>query len=351
MLCYHGRYYSSLNPTYILPMPTPTATLTTPDLLIFDSTNLLYRSFHGNEKLTGPDGSPTGAIYAFLTTMTLVMAKFPDAQPVFVFDAFPVGALPSDEMEKSKDRPVFSTMPALSNQSQVTRRDLYPAYKGTRSEMPPELQQQCWPLLLILNALGHPLVAGNSMLEADDVMGTLAVEAQKRGRKAVVATGDKDMAALVNDLCLVYNFNIKALLDAKGVEEKYGVSPDKIAGWLALMGDAVDNIPGVERCGEKTAAKWMNTYKTLDNVIANAGDIKGVVGDNLRAALPTLPMAMALTLLRTDTPIAFETCTTPVDADLQFLRHLYQGLGLQKHLRLLDEAEAKKQAVPVLEPT
>lgn len=311
-----------------------------PKLFIFDSTNLLYRSYHGNEKLTGPGGFPTGAIYGFVNSMLLVTQQYPDYQPVFVFDTFPAGCVPPHPSDPSKS--LISTVPNLDSLDRLTRRELYIDYKATRSPMPPELQQQVLPLLLILKAMGYPVVGGNSVLEADDVIGTLSVEAQKRGGSAIVGTSDKDMAALVNDTCLMYNFNLKKLLDSNGIMEKYGVPPDKIAGFLALMGDTTDNIPGVKKCGEKTAAKWMNTYGTLDNVIANAANIGGVVGANLREALHILPLAYSLTLLRTDTPIAFEACTTGHEPDMHLLRHVYQGLGFQKFLQQLDNNESKK---------
>lgn len=311
-----------------------------PNLFIFDSTNLFYRCFHGNENLTGPGGFPTGAIYGFINSMQLIVQQFPEYQPVLVFDSFPDGTLPLQT--PSGKRALISSIPALDTADRKTRRELYPEYKATRSPMSPELQKQAYPLLLILHAMGYPVVGGNSVLEADDVIGTLAVEAQRRGGKAIIGTSDKDMGALVNDNCSIYNFNLKKLLDAKGIEEKYGVTPDKIAGYLALMGDAVDNIPGVLKCGEKTAAKWMNKYGSLDAVIANANDISGVVGDNLRKAIPTLPLAYSLTLLRTDTPIAFEACTQSAETDEQLLRHMYQALGFQKFLRQLDTAVDQK---------
>lgn len=316
-----------------------------PKLFIFDSTNLFHRSFHGNEKLTGPGGFPTGAIYGFIVSVQLVLQKYPDYQPVFVFDNFPESAVP--RATDPNARTLISTIPVLDSGDLKTRREIYPEYKATRSAMAPELQQQALPLLLILNAMGYPLVSGNSVLEADDVMGTLAVEAQKRGGHAIIATSDKDMAAMVNDNCQLYNFTLKDLLNAEGIEKKYGVSPEKIPGYLALMGDAVDNIPGVVKCGDKTAAKWMNKYGTFEEVLAHADDISGVVGDNLRKALPTLPMSYSLTLLRTDTPVAFEACTTPRARDEQLLRHMYQGLGFQKFLHQMDSLEtAKSQQKP-----
>jgi DNA polymerase-1 len=308
-----------------------------PKLLVFDATNLIYRSFHGNEKLTGPDGTPTGAISAFLVTMGIILKQYPDYQPVFVFDAFPAGAIPGDELEKTSSRPVYGTVPSLEGSDYKSRRDLYPEYKANRSPMPPELVPQMWPLLLILSAMGHPMVVGNSIVEGDDVQGTLIIEVLKRGGSSIVATTDKDLAALVNANCRMYNFNAKAAWDAKGVEEKYGVPPERISGWLALMGDDSDNIPGVEKCGEKTAAKWMNTYDTFEGVLANADKIKGVVGDNLKRALPLLPLSYSLTLLRTDLPIDFEAATRPQAPDIDFLRHLYIGLGMKRALKLLDD--------------
>ncbi len=183
------------------------------------------------------------------------------------------------------------------------RHEMFPAYKANRTVMPTELAEQIQPLHELIRAMGIPLIAIPGV-EADDVIGTLAMQASAAGMETVISTGDKDMAQLVNDHITLVNTMSETILDRDGVYKKFAVHPEQIIDYLSLIGDSVDNIPGVEKVGPKTAAKWLQTYKTLEALVENAASVTGKVGENLRAALPHLPLYKELIKIKTDVPLA-----------------------------------------------
>jgi DNA polymerase-1 len=241
-----------------------------PRLVLIDGSSYLYRAFHALPPLTGPDGSPTGALFGIVNMLRAHLKEAPE-YAAFVVDA---------------SGPTF-------------RDEIYPQYKATRAAMPDELRAQIEPMLQIVQALGFPMLR-ISGVEADDVIGTLALQAAKQGVEVVISTGDKDFAQLVRPGVKMVNTMSGSTLDDAGVMEKFGVRPDQIVDYLALMGDTVDNIPGVDKCGPKTAAKWLAEHGTLDAVIAKAESIGGKIGENLRAALPRLPLNKTLVTIKVD---------------------------------------------------
>ena len=224
------------------------------------------------------------------------------------------------------------------------RNDLYPEYKANRDEMPEELASQIKPLHDIIKAQGFPLIIEQGF-EADDVIGTLSQQAETAGMKVVVSTGDKDMAQLVNENITLINTMNNKIMDIPGVKEKFDVTPEQIIDYLTLVGDTSDNIPGVPKVGPKTAAKWLNEYGTLDNIIKNAEAIKGKVGENLRNHLDNIPLCKELVTIRCDVAIA-ETPTELVmnERDNIALKDLYSEFELK---RWLAEVEEKLGASPV----
>jgi DNA polymerase-1 len=248
----------------------------TKPFILIDGSSYLYRAFHALPPLTNSHGQPTGAVYGVLNMIRKLLAEYKPEYVAVVFD--PKG--------------------------KTTRDDIYPHYKAHRPPMPDDLQAQIAPLHSVLRAMGLPLLMIDG-IEADDVIGTLAKEAEKVGLSTLISTGDKDMAQLVNEYIHLINTMGKesVILDRAGVENKFGVPPESIVDYLALMGDAADNIPGIPGVGPKTAAKWLHEYKTLENLMQHANDIKGKVGDNLRASLAQLPLAKRLTTLQLDAPL------------------------------------------------
>ncbi len=239
-------------------------------LLLIDGSSYLYRAFHAMPDLRNPQGFPTGALYGVINMMR--RARQGDAvHAACVFDA---------------KGPTF-------------RNDWYPEYKAHRPPMPEDLVQQIEPIHEVIRLMGWPVLELPG-IEADDVIGTLAAEATRQGWRALVSTGDKDMAQLVNDQVTLVNTMTNETLDVRGVEEKFGVPPERIIDYLTLIGDKVDNVPGVEKCGPVTALKWLKAYGSLQGVMANAADIKGSVGDKLRAALDWLPQGQRLITIKTD---------------------------------------------------
>ena len=270
-------------------------------LLLVDISSYFYRAFHAMPDLRSPAGLPTGAIYGVASMLKRLRDEHPHDYSACVFD--PKG-------------PTF-------------RDEIYKEYKATRSAMPEDLVTQLAPMRETIEALGWPCVVVDGM-EADDVIGTLAVQASARGVKTMVSTGDKDLAQLVNDQVTLVNTMSNERLDVAGVQEKFGVPPERIVDYLALMGDNVDNVPGVEKVGPKTAAKWIAEYGSLDGVIANAANIKGVVGDNLRKALDWLPTGRVLVTVKCDVPLPFEFDALAYQApDIDKLDKLYEQFGFK----------------------
>ena len=273
-------------------------------LVLIDGSSYLYRAFHALPPLTAPDGSPTGALFGIVNMLRATLKENPD------FTAFVVDA----------SGPTF-------------RDEMYPAYKATRAPMPDDLRAQVEPMMRIVEALGFPIlrVAG---VEADDVIGTLALQASAHDIPVTISTGDKDFAQLVRPGITLTNTMTGSVLDTAGVLERFGVRPDQIVDFLALMGDTVDNVPGVEKCGPKTAAKWLAEYGSLENVIANADKIGGKIGENLRAAIDRLPLNQRLVTIKVDVPLDLTPRQLKLrDRDVAALAQLYAHYGFHAALR------------------
>ena len=248
-----------------------------PTLLLVDGSSYLYRAYHAMAQLSAPDGAPTGALYGVLNMLRRLRADYVHDYCAVVFDA------------KGKN----------------FRHEMFPDYKATRPPMPDDLRPQAEALPDLVRLMGWPVLV-IPQVEADDVIGTLAAMAGEAGWNVVVSTGDKDMAQLVNDRVTLVNTMSGETLDINGVKEKFGVRPDQIRDYLALMGDKVDNVPGVEKCGPKTAVKWLEAYGSLAGVMEHAAEIKGKVGENLQAALPQLPLSYDLVTIKTDVDLHTE---------------------------------------------
>lgn len=246
-------------------------------VILVDGSSYLYRAFHALPALTNSKGQPTGAVYGIVSMLKRIKADYDPLYMAVVFDA----------------------------KGKTFRDDIYQAYKATRQAMPKELVVQIEPIHKIIKAMGIPLLIIDGV-EADDVIGTLASHATKAGVPSVISTGDKDLAQLVNKRVKLINTMTNTVLDIPGVEEKFGIPPEKIVDYLCLVGDTSDNIPGVPKVGPKTALKWLTEYGNLDNVIANAGDISGKIGENLRATINQFPLIKSLVTIKMDVPLPLE---------------------------------------------
>ncbi len=246
-------------------------------LLLVDGSSYLYRAYHAMAQLSAPDGAPTGALYGVLNMLRRLRADYVHDYCAVVFDA------------KGKN----------------FRHEMFPDYKATRPPMPDDLRPQAEALPDLVRLMGWPVLV-IPQVEADDVIGTLAAMAGEASWSVVVSTGDKDMAQLVNERVTLVNTMSGETLNIEGVKEKFGVRPDQIRDYLALMGDKVDNVPGVEKCGPKTAVKWLEAYGSLAGVMEHAAEIKGKVGENLQAALPQLPLSYDLVTIKTDVDLHSE---------------------------------------------
>ena len=246
---------------------------TNPDLILVDGSSYLFRAFHALPPLTNSNGHPTGAIKGVISMIRKLVDDYPNGQVVVVFDA----------------------------KGKTFRHDISADYKANRPPMPDELRVQIEPIHKIVKALGLPLVIVPDV-EADDVIGTLAIQASDAGQMVIISTGDKDMAQLVRSNIILLNTMDKknGWLDEQGVFDKFSVRPDQIIDYLALVGDASDNIAGVPKCGPKTAAKWLSAHDNLEKIMANAGDVKGKIGENLRASLEFLPTSYQLATIKVD---------------------------------------------------
>ncbi len=240
-------------------------------LLLVDGSSYLFRAFHALPDLSTADGFPTGALFGVINMLRKLGKDFEGSPVAVVFDA----------------------------SGKSFRNDIYPEYKANRPPMPDDLRRQIEPIHQVIEAMGMPLLIVPDV-EADDVIGTLAAQATASRRPTVVSTSDKDMAQLVSDYVTLVNTMSETTLDRDGVASKYGVPPERIVDYLALMGDSVDNIPGVPKVGPKTAAKWIGRFGSLDGVMAGADDVKGKVGENLRATLDQLPLSRELATIRCD---------------------------------------------------
>ena len=287
-------------------------------LLLVDGSSFLYRAFHAMSQsdLRSPQGEPTGAIYGVLNMLRRLRQDYAADYSLCVFDA----------------------------KGKTFRDDLYPEYKANRPSMPEDLRSQIEPLHQAIAASGWHILAQEGV-EADDVIGTLAQQADREGVRCIIATGDKDLAQLVNSRITLVNTMNNEVLDEAGVLAKFGVPPERIVDYLSLVGDAVDNVPGVTKCGPKTAVKWLTQYGTLENIIANANDVSGVVGENLRSALDWLPQARRLITVKCDVEMdrRFDELTPPA-ADKEKLRALFERLGFRSWLRELSAPPANTNA-------
>lgn len=245
-----------------------------PKLLLIDGSNYLFRAYHALPPLTTSKGEATGAIKGFDLMLNNVEKQVKPDFAACIFDA------PGKNF----------------------RHKIYPDYKANRPPMPEDLRSQIEPIFELVKLKGWPLIQVDGV-EADDVLATLAVRAQKLGWNIVIATGDKDLAQMVDDHISLINTMTHTELDSDGVLKKYGVAPDRIIDYLALMGDKVDNVPGINKCGPKTAAKWIAQYGSLQGIVEHAGEVKGKIGEYLRAGLPFLDTARKLVTIDKDAPV------------------------------------------------
>jgi len=283
-------------------------------LTLIDGSSYLYRAFHALPPLTNAASEPTGALFGVVNMLRATLNEKPD-YAAFVVDA----------------------------PGRTFRDDLYPEYKATRAPMPDDLRAQVEPMMKIVEALGFPIlrVAG---VEADDVIGTLATRAAMDSIEVEISTGDKDFAQLVRPGVTLVNTMSRSRLDRDGVIEKFGVPPERIIDYLALMGDSIDNIPGVVKCGPKTAAKWLSEYGTLDGVIASADKVGGKIGENLRAALAQLPLSRQLATIKTDVVLDQGPGDLLLrERDIEALRGLYARYEFRQALKELDEARREEK--------
>src|SRR3954470_11077953 len=291
----------------------------TKTLLLVDGSSYLYRAFHAIGDLRNSRGEPTNAIFGVLNMLRRLHKDIPADYSACIFDA----------------------------KGKTFRDDIYPEYKANRTAMPDDLGAQIEPLLETIRAMGWPLLIIDGV-EADDVIGTLACQATKKGVRTVVSTGDKDMTQLVNADVTLVNTMSNETLDEAGVEKKFGVKPERIVDYLTLVGDAIDNIPGVDKVGPRTAVKWLAQYGTLDNIIAHAAEVGGAVGDNLRKVLSWLPQARGLLTIKCDVelPIKIEDLAhTPQDTAK--LAELFDRFEFRTWRRELNAAsEAADEPVP-----
>ncbi|NIK45537.1 DNA polymerase I [Xanthomonas arboricola] len=282
-------------------------------LVLIDGSSYLYRAFHALPPLTNAQGEPTGALFGVVNMLRATLKERP-AYVAFVVDA----------------------------PGKTFRDDLYADYKANRPSMPDDLRAQVQPMCDIVHALGIDILRIDGV-EADDVIGTLALQAGADGLSVTISTGDKDFAQLVRPGIELVNTMSGSRMDSdEAVIAKFGVRPDQIVDLLALMGDTVDNVPGVEKCGPKTAAKWLAEYDSLDGVIANADKIKGKIGDNLRAALPRLPLNRELVTIKTDVTLASGPRALDLrEPNAETLAVLYARYGFTQALRELGGAAAQ----------
>jgi DNA polymerase-1 len=284
-----------------------------PKLVLIDGSSYLYRAFHALPPLTNPAGEPTGALFGVVNMLRATLNAKPD-YAAFVQDA---------------PGPTF-------------RDALYAEYKANRAPMPDDLRAQVEPMMKIVRALGLPILRVQGV-EADDVIGTLARRAAAQDIEVTISTGDKDFAQLVGPRITLVNTMSGSVLNREGVIEKFGVPPERVIDLLALMGDSIDNIPGVPKCGPKTAAKWISQYGDLDGVIAHADEVGGKIGENLRGVLAQLPLSRQLATIKTDCELeAGPTDLALRGRDVGALRELYTRYAFTQALKELDKAEPEK---------
>ncbi len=279
-------------------------------LVLVDGSSYLYRAFHALPPLTTSTGQPVGAIRGVISMLHKLADSTGAERMVVVFDA----------------------------SGKTFRDDMYAEYKANREKMPDELREQIEPLHSIIRALGFPLLAVPGV-EADDVIGTLAKQAEAAGEEVLISTGDKDLAQLVTDQVTLVNTMSDSTLTPIGVEEKFGVPPERMIDFLALTGDSVDNVPGIPKCGPKTAAKWLNAYGSLDGVVESAESIGGKIGETFREHMHVLPLSKALVTIKIDCelPVGLEQLARSAP-DLEQLTALYTDLELNQFLKRIQQS-------------
>ena len=293
------------------------------NVILVDGSSYLFRAFHALPPLVTSQGQPTGAIKGVISMIRRLQSDFPMSNIVVVFDA----------------------------KGKTFRNDLYPDYKANRPPMPDELRTQIEPIHRIIEQMGLPLIVEPGV-EADDVIGTLAWRAAAEGQQVLISTGDKDMAQLVNPNVTLMNTMTDQYLDEAGVVTKFGVRPDQIIDYLSLVGDTVDNIPGVHKCGPKTAVKWLAAYDSLEGVMAHANEITGKVGDYLREALPHLPLSYDLATIRTALTLPLAGDLVPTAPDIEGLSASYETYELRAWREALGgAANAAAEEAPEPVPT
>jgi DNA polymerase-1 len=287
-------------------------------LLLVDGSSYLYRAYHAMPDLRNAQGEPTGALYGVVNMLRKLKQDYDAAYAACIFDA----------------------------RGKTFRDDLYPEYKSHRPPMPDDLAAQIEPIHNVVRALGWPIFAVEGV-EADDIIGTLARIATEHGLKTIVSTGDKDLAQLVNEHVTLVNTMSGETLDPQGVVKKFGVPPERIVDYLMLIGDAVDNVPGVDKVGPKTAVKWLAEFGSIDKLIEAAETIKGVAGNNLRAAIPNFDLTRKLLSVRCDCDLtgllSGPEQLVATEEDKEALLALYERYGFRSWLR---EASGESERVP-----
>ena len=297
-----------------------------PTLLLVDGSSYLYRAFHAMPDLRNSQGEPTGAIYGVLNMLR---------------------RLDSD----TKGQDVAYKACVFDAKGKTFRDDWYPDYKAQRPPMPDDLAAQIAPIHACIEASGWPILMVDGV-EADDVIGTLARQAAAQGIHVVVSTGDKDLAQLVDGHVTLVNTMSNETLDEAGVLAKFGVPPTRIVDYLALIGDTVDNVPGVAKVGPKTAVKWLAQYGTLDGVMAAAADIGGVVGENLRQALDFLPLGRKLVTVRCDLELSVQpTDLAPRPLEREKLIELFSRYEMKSWLKEVSAGETAQNEAPAATTT
>jgi len=293
-------------------------------LLLVDGSSYLYRAFHAMPDLRNRQNEPTGAIQGVLNMLRRLHKDYPSDYSACIFDA----------------------------KGKTFRDDIYAEYKANRASMPEDLRPQIEPLHEAIRAMGWPLIMEEGV-EADDVIGALARQAEREGVRVIISTGDKDISQLVNEHITVVNTmrdafrKVDDVLDIAGVERKFGIPPSLMVDYLVLVGDTSDNVPGVEKVGPKTAVKWLKEYGSLDNIVVNADNIKGVVGENLRKALPWLPTARQLITIRCDVGIQENLSDlAPQPQNKAKLAELFDRFEFRSWRRELDNMPDSPQSRP-----
>ncbi|MBP9742523.1 MAG: DNA polymerase I [Burkholderiales bacterium] len=295
-------------------------------MLLIDGSSFIFRAYHALPELTSPAGKPTGATRGIISMIKSMQKKYPTPYWGCIFDA----------------------------PGKTFRDEIHPQYKATRKSTPDDLVMQLEDIYGIIRALGIPLIMQPG-IEADDIIGTLAIQAKNAGYKVLIATGDKDFAQLVDEDITLINTMTNEVLDIQGVINKFEVKPSQIIDYLSLVGDKVDNIPGVDKCGPKTAAKWLAEHNTLDNIVSNAVNIGGVVGENLRKAIPWLKIAKILVTIDTNIELDHDNHIANINelickpANCEILHTYYSTLGFKTWLEQLNN---QTQIIPAdINPT